>query len=89
MAAYKHSHPEFFAIFAQRVLAPRRTRLGALVQRGIDSGELRSDLDAELATIVLLAPVQYLNLAAMPQRLEQRTPALLVDMVLFGLSPRT
>ena len=89
MAAYKHSHPDFFAVFAQRVLAPRRERLCALVQRGIDSGELRSDLDAGLATILLLAPMHYVNLAAMPQRLEERTPAELVDLVLLGLSPRS
>lgn len=86
MAAYKHSHPEFFSIFAQRVLVPRRERLAALVQRGIESGELRADLDPELATIVLLAPMQYLNLAGMPQRLDDRTPARLVDLALRGLS---
>jgi AcrR family transcriptional regulator len=89
MAAYKHSHPEFFAVFAQRVLGPRRERLAALVKSGVDNGELRSDIDAELATILLLAPMHYLNMAAMPQRLDGRTPTELVDMVLSGLSPRS
>jgi AcrR family transcriptional regulator len=89
MASYKHSHPELFAIFARRVLGPRRERLTALVRAGIESGEIRGDVDPELATIALLAPMQYINLAAMPQRLDESTATRLVDLVLEGLSPRT
>ena len=89
MAAYKHSHPEFFEIFVDRVLKPRQARLNALVRSGVSSGELRANLDHELATIVLLAPMQYVNLTDMPQRLDERTTTQLVDMVLQGLSSRS
>lgn len=86
MAAYKHSHPEFFAVFAERVLAPRRARLTALVRQGVELGEIRVDVDPELAAVVLLAPMQYLMLAGLPQRLQSDTAERLVDLVLEGLA---
>ncbi len=88
MASYKHSHPELFAIFADRVLAPRRERVRALVQQGIDVGELRDDIDVPLAATLLLAPMLYINMTAMPQRLGDTTSRQLVDMALDGLRPR-
>jgi AcrR family transcriptional regulator len=88
MASYKHSHPELFAIFADRVLAPRRERVRALVQQAIDVGELRSDIDVPLAATLLLAPMLYINMTGMPQRLDDTTSRQLVDMALDGLRPR-
>ncbi|MEO8329466.1 MAG: TetR/AcrR family transcriptional regulator [Candidatus Nanopelagicales bacterium] len=88
MASYKHSHPELFAIFAERVLAPRRERVRALVQRGIDEGELRSDVDVPLAATLLLAPIMYINMTGMQQRNDATTSETLVNMALDGLRPR-
>lgn len=88
MASYKHSHPELFAIFAERVLAPRRERVRALVQRGIDEGELRPDVDVPLAATLLLAPIIYINMTAMQQRNDATTSETLVNMALDGLRPR-
>ena len=88
MASYKHSHPELFAIFAERVLAPRRERVRALVQRGIDEGELRSDVDVPLAATLLLAPIMYINMTGMQQRNDATTSEGLVNMALDGLRPR-
>ncbi|HVQ88699.1 MAG TPA: TetR/AcrR family transcriptional regulator [Actinomycetes bacterium] len=88
MAAYKHSHPELFAIFGERVLAPRRERVRALVQRGIDDGELRADLDVPLAATLLFAPMLYINMTGMPQRQDDQTSQMLVDLVLDGLRKR-
>lgn len=89
MASYKHSHPELFAIFTQRVLEPRRSRVRALVQRGIDQGELRDDIDVSLATTLLLAPMLYLNMTGMALQLDRTASVQLVDMAIDGLSRRT
>ncbi|HVQ17921.1 MAG TPA: TetR/AcrR family transcriptional regulator [Actinomycetes bacterium] len=88
MAAYKHSHPELYVIFAERVLEPRRDRVRDLVQRGVDAGELRADLDVSLAATLVLAPMLYLNMIGASQRLDEATSTGLVTMALDGISRR-
>jgi AcrR family transcriptional regulator len=45
--------------FRERVLARRVTAMRELLQRGIDRGELRRDLDLEVAVDLLLGPIYY------------------------------
>jgi AcrR family transcriptional regulator len=45
--------------FRERVLARRVGAVRALLQRGIERGELRRDLDLEIAVDLLLGPIYY------------------------------
>jgi len=48
--------------FRERVLARRVAAVRELLQRGIDRGELRRDLDLEIAVDLLLGPNYYRSL---------------------------
>jgi hypothetical protein len=45
--------------FRERVLARRVAAVRELLQRGIERGELRRDLDLEIAIDLLLGPIYY------------------------------
>jgi AcrR family transcriptional regulator len=45
--------------FREQVLARRTTAIRGLLARGIDRGELRPDLDLEIAVDLLLGPIYY------------------------------
>jgi AcrR family transcriptional regulator len=42
------SHPETIEAFVTGFVTPRRAEVSAILQRGIESGELRADLDIEM-----------------------------------------
>jgi hypothetical protein len=45
--------------FREQVLARRVTGASAVLQRGIERGELRPDLDTEMAIDLLFGPIYY------------------------------
>ncbi|WP_141577216.1 TetR/AcrR family transcriptional regulator [Actinomadura sp. WMMA1423] len=47
-------HPELYARYLQDVIEPRRDVVRRVIQRGVDSGELRAGLDVEVAMSLLL-----------------------------------
>ena len=49
MMVYSVSQPDLYAEYFDRVIMPRRRWLYAVLREGIDSGELRADLNVELA----------------------------------------
>jgi len=57
MMVYSVSQPDLYAEYFDRVIMPRRQWLYAALQQGIDRGELRADLDIEMATVALIGPV--------------------------------
>ena len=70
MAGYARTHPELWAAFHARVLEPRRERLRGILREGMASGELRADLDLELAVNLLVGGMVY--------TLNMRPPGLVV-----------
>ncbi|NDU72186.1 TetR family transcriptional regulator [Actinomadura sp. DSM 109109] len=50
-------YPELYARYRQDVIEPRRDAVRRVIQRGVDSGELRADLDVEVAMSLLLGPL--------------------------------
>ncbi len=73
-------HPEV-AEFLHSYSAGRRQRLIDVIQRGLDSGELPTHLDAELAALALSGPIIYCRTMT-PTPLSPRQAAQLVDLVL-------
>ena len=51
--------PEMHAIFYENLVAPRRAVMGDVLRRGVERGELRADLDVELAIDILTGPWVY------------------------------
>lgn len=47
-------YPELYARYRQEVIEPRRDVIREVIQRGVGSGELRPDLDVEVAMSLLL-----------------------------------
>ncbi|MBV9507947.1 MAG: TetR/AcrR family transcriptional regulator [Acidobacteriia bacterium] len=52
-------HPQFLKAWRERIEAPRRLRVVRLIERAIAAGELRADLDMDLAVHLLFGPVLY------------------------------
>jgi len=60
-------HDQAMAVtFHQRYLDPQRQRERAMLQRGLDSGELASGLDVDAALDALLGPILYRALTGAP-----------------------
>jgi AcrR family transcriptional regulator len=80
--------PEMHAIFYENLVAPRRAVMADVLRRGVERGELRADLDVELAIDVLTGPWVYRLLisggnASTIYRLD---PSSLLELVLGGLA---
>ena len=74
-------HEPEVAAFLHSYSAARRGRLVDTIQRGVDSGELAPDVDAELAALALVGPIVYRRTLT-PRPLSLRRAAQLVDLVL-------
>jgi AcrR family transcriptional regulator len=80
--------PERFRLY-QSLVEPRREAMRGVLRRGTATGELRADLDIELAVTLLTAPI-------MMQRTMRWNPALddtnlperVIDTILTGVAPR-
>ena len=57
MMVYSVSQPDLYAEYFDRIIMPRRRWLYATLRQGIDRGELRPDLDLEMAAVALIGPV--------------------------------
>ncbi|MBV6696100.1 TetR/AcrR family transcriptional regulator [Kitasatospora aureofaciens] len=84
-----HSLPELHAAYHDRVVKPRREAALDLVQRAIDEGVLRADLDLDLLGDLLLGPILYRSILWEDSDLEDPELARkMVDALLDGLAPR-
>lgn len=80
------ANPDLAKAFRERVVAMRLSEVRRLVERGIERGDIRPDVDVELAHELLFGPVYYrLLLSGAPLRkgLGER----IVDAVLRALAP--
>lgn len=80
--------PEMHAIFYENLVAPRRAVLAEVLRRGVARGELRADLDVELAIDVFSGPWVYRLLISGPEAVYRADPATLLDLVLEGMAAR-
>ena len=86
--SHREASPELYECFFERVIAPRRERFLVELRAAVEAGEIRSDVDLELAVNALVGPVLYQSLV-IPDGHEAaaKRPEALVDLVLSGLSP--
>ena len=82
--------PEMHAIFYENLVAPRRAVMGVVLRRGVTRGELRADLDVELAIDLLTGPWVYRLLISGgdPDAVFRLDPSGLLDLILGGIAAR-
>ena len=88
LLAEASSDPDLHAIFYANLVAPRRRALREALERAVARGELRDDVDLELAIDLLAGPVVYRLLISGGDFSRMFSIDHLLDAVLNGLSPR-
>lgn len=85
MLAESAGDSEMHAIFYENLVAPRRAVMAEVLRRGVERGELRADLDIELAIDVLTGPWVY-RLLISAGDMRSMDPQPLLDLVLGGIA---
>lgn len=81
-------NPELMRNYRRQVLTPRRLAFVAALQRGVDEGLVRPDVDLDHAVDLLVGPVAYRTLIRNDPPPGPDLAARVVDDVLVGLAPR-
>jgi AcrR family transcriptional regulator len=79
--------PTLAAALRERFVASRRAAAGDVLRRGVERGELRPDLDIEVAMDALYGALYY-RLLVSGQRLTPRYADVLLDQIYPALAPR-
>ena len=80
-------YPRLIALYAETVVEPRREKFRAVLRRGIGTGELRPDIDIEIAVLTLTGAIiargKHDRVQDMPD-----FAARIVDQLLLGMASR-
>jgi AcrR family transcriptional regulator len=85
LAADAQSQPEIALALREQWFGPRRAVVAEIVRRGIQSGELRADLDLAATVDLVFAPVYY-RLLFSHEPLDAEFAARSVEHVLHGIA---
>jgi AcrR family transcriptional regulator len=80
-------YPRLMARYAETVVQPRRELMRSVLRRGIANGELRPDIDVEIAMLALTGTVLAKGREAGVQ-MDGELAARIVDELLLGLAAR-
>ena len=80
-------NPDLMKHYREQVLDPRRRRFLDVLQRGVDEGLVRPDVDLEHAVDLLVGPMVYRNLIRTDPLPGPELSARIVDDVLLALAP--
>jgi AcrR family transcriptional regulator len=78
--------PELHRIFYENLVQPRRTALREVLERAVERGELRADVDLELVIDVLTGPVIYRLLLSAGDVEQLPAPGELLELLMRGLA---
>ena len=82
------SMPELYRRYHEKVIEPRRARMRKLLTRGVESGEIRGDVDLDLLGELVIGPMLSRTLLRPNAELDDPTlSATIVDTVLQGIAP--
>ena len=81
-------NPELMRRYREQVLDPRRRRFLDVLQRGVDEGLVRADVELEHADDLLIGPMAYRNLIRTDPPSGPELAVRIVDDVLLALAPR-
>jgi AcrR family transcriptional regulator len=80
--------PEMHAVFSECLVEPRRRIIRTLVERAQARGEIRADVDPELAIDMVIGPLIYRAITSGGDTAAMGDPVALIEAVLSGLRPR-
>ncbi|MCW2496109.1 TetR/AcrR family transcriptional regulator [Jatrophihabitans sp.] len=86
VAADGSAQPEMYRSARDRLVGPHSARMTAVLQRAIDEGLIRPDLDLEWARQLLVSPVMA-GALTLKDKVSAKQIELTVDTVLRGLAP--
>jgi AcrR family transcriptional regulator len=87
LASELSRNPTLSRLIRERVISLRRAEVGNVLQRGIERGDLRADIDAEIAHELLIGPAYY-HLLLGGKRLDKQFAGRIVDAFLRGAAAR-
>jgi AcrR family transcriptional regulator len=79
--------PQLARVYREYVVDPRRLQVKAVIERGIERGDLRLDTDPRLVQELLIGTIYYRLLFSGPP-LNRKLGTQLVDAILDGFRPR-
>jgi AcrR family transcriptional regulator len=85
--AQMKSSPRVWSAYHASVIAPRRALTREVLKRGQSEGELRADVDLELASDMFMGPMLVRSVMRPDADLPERLSEEIVDTVLAGLRP--
>ncbi|MFE9447878.1 TetR/AcrR family transcriptional regulator [Streptomyces sp. NPDC006739] len=85
--AQMKSSPKIWAAYHARVITPRRNLGLEVLRRGRRTGELRADIDLELANDMFVGPMFVRSVIRLDDDLPEGLSEQIVDTVLAGLRP--
>ncbi|WP_245657596.1 TetR/AcrR family transcriptional regulator [Herbidospora mongoliensis] len=81
--------PDLYRRFRELVIEPRREAFRQVLRRGVAAGELRADLDVEVAMLMLTgAMISQTKMSGPAHRVPEDLPTRLVDEALRGFRQR-
>jgi len=86
MMVYSVSQPDLYAEYFERVIMPRRRWLHQVLRDGVRNGELRADLDVELAAMALVGPMVLQKHSMGWREPHEQLPEHLLHLLWPGLS---
>lgn len=79
---------DMHALFFEHLVAPRRRVVRGIVERGQARGEVRADIDPEVAVDLIVGPMIYRVILAGGDVERLGDPSEVLEAVLLGLKPR-
>jgi AcrR family transcriptional regulator len=87
--AEAEAFPKLYRRYFEEIVAPRRIAMNEALRRGMQTGELRTDLDVEFATDLLTSPVLVRMFRGDIESLDPETMSReITSLVFFGAVPR-
>ncbi|MEU3411091.1 TetR/AcrR family transcriptional regulator [Streptomyces sp. NPDC006658] len=81
------SNPRIWAAYHENVIEPRRRLVLDVLRRGQRNGELRADVDVDLANDLFVGPILVRSVMRPDADLCEDLPERIVDVLLAGLRP--
>jgi AcrR family transcriptional regulator len=89
LTAEAEHFPKLNRLYFENLVIPRRIAMNEALERGMQSGELRSDLDAEFLTELLVSPVLVRMFRGDIESLDPKTTSREITALMFsGAMPR-
>lgn len=85
--AQMQSYPELWDLYHRTAVAPRRELMEAVLRRGVESGEIRSDLDLDLLGDLFVGPMLVRSVLRPDRTPGEGSAERIVDAVLQGVRP--